>query len=471
MLSLIKIESVKTILGRVKCMVETIFYDKARKSILDFFSVEFPELALNEIETFIGFFYQMTNYEEEGTKIRPKIYIGDSINSLTKLVPDCYKLAIYTDENSSMFKQRLRALMRFCGINWSIYINYGDNKVEYGLINVVNSIKDKTLDQFIFSPELQESIAKKTYLVKVDVVSAGLCVLEGVCGTTTNICFSLNNQLEINWEMAIKDFINASVSKLRTTKRKLDDIKNLYFNIYQRVFRNIHGTICLVVDKDYVDKNGYLSDGTWLKDPIEFGKLFLQSKHYSESKLMSYADLFTTMLNYDGITVVDTAGRIRAYNVFVENSRSAAKKVLGGARRRAAYTLLESKNKKIIGVYFQSQDGDNFFRYTSVNLTRQQKLLQNKRAKEAAAMVPLAELIKLDEETLSKEEKDKDVKLDSATKEVVDKKESTEDIVLEPKKESVVKNANSVVVPDKNDGVTTKSKVYVEYIDISKENK
>ena len=29
----------------------------------------------------------------------------------------------------------------------------------------------------------------------------------------------------------------------------------------------------------------------------------------------------------------------------------------------------------------------------------------------------------------------------------------------------------SVVVPDKNDGVTTKSKVYVEYIDISKENK
>ena len=75
-------------------MVETIFYDKARKSILDFFSLEFPDLALNEIETFIGFFYQMTNYEEEGTKIRPKIYICDNVNALTKLVPDCYKLAI-----------------------------------------------------------------------------------------------------------------------------------------------------------------------------------------------------------------------------------------------------------------------------------------------------------------------------------------------------------------------------------------
>ena len=458
-------------------MVETIFYDKARKSILDFFSLEFPDLALNEIETFIGFFYQMTNYEEEGTKIRPKIYICDNVNALTKLVPDCYKLAIYTDENSSMFKQRLRALMRFCGINWSIYINYGDNKVEYGLINVVNSIKDKTLDQFIFSQELQESIAKKTYLIKVDVVSAGLCLLQGAEGHTTNICFSLNNQLEINWEMAIKDFINASVSKLRTTKKKLDDIKNLYFNIYQRVFRNIHGTICLVVDKDYVDKNGYLSDGTWLKEPIEFGKLFLQSKHYSEAKLMSYADLFTTMLNYDGITVVDTAGRIRAYNVFVENSRTAAKKVLGGARRRAAHTLLESKNKKIIGVYFQSQDGDNFFKYTSVNLTRQQRLLQNKRAKESASMVPLAELIKINEEDIGKEivkEKEvvKETKVDESTNEkVTDKVDNDKEHAAEQKAESVVKNVNSVVVPDKNDGVTTKSKVYVEYIDISKENK
>ena len=435
-------------------MIETIFYDKARKSIVDFFEREFPTLALEELETFIGFFYQMTNYEEEGTKIRPNIYIANHINVLTKIVPDCYKLTIYTDDNSNMFKQRLRSLMRFCSNNWSIYINYSDSAVEYGLINVVNSIKDKTLDQYIFSDDHREDIAKKTKLVKVDVVSSGLCLLQGVGGASTNICFSLNNQLEINWEVAIKDFINASVSKIRTTKRKLEDIKNLYFNIYQRVFRNIHGTICLVVDKDYVDKGGFLSDGTWLKDPIEFAKLFLQSKHYSEAKLMSYADLFTTMLNYDGITVVDTAGRIRAYNVFVENSRAVSKRVIGGARRRAAYTLLECKNKKIIGVYFQSQDGDNFFNYTSVNLTRQQKLLQKKRAKESVSMVSLEELKKISEQ----EKESESMKVDAAESPVahID--------------EVVVKNTKTTVVPDKNDGKLAKSGAYVEYVDITNES-
>ena len=68
------------------------------------------------------------------------------------------------------------------------------------------------------------------------------------------------------------------------------------------------------------------------------------------------------MLSYDGITVVDNAGRILAYNVFVANEKGVAKNIVGGARRRAAYTLLNTNNKKIIGVYFQSQDGDAFYR-------------------------------------------------------------------------------------------------------------
>jgi phosphoribosylformylglycinamidine synthase len=35
--------------------------------------------------------------------------------------------------------------------------------------------------------------------------------------------------------------------------------------------------------------------------------------------------------------------------------------VVGGARKRAAYTIVNSKVKKIVGVYFQSQDGETFY--------------------------------------------------------------------------------------------------------------
>ena len=65
--------------------------------------------------------------------------------------------------------------------------------------------------------------------------------------------------------------------------------------------------------------------------------------------------------NYDGITVIDNTGRIRAYNCFVETSMNNEKNIIGGARKRAAYTLINTKVKKIIGVYFQSHEGEMFY--------------------------------------------------------------------------------------------------------------
>ena len=86
----------------------------------------------------------------------------------------------------------------------------------------------------------------------------------------------------------------------------------------------------------------------------------MQTNSYSEAKLQNIAELFIAMLNYDGITIVDNAGRIRAYNVFINNNNKLTN-IVGGARKRAAYTVINSKVKKIIGVYFQSQDGEIFY--------------------------------------------------------------------------------------------------------------
>jgi len=107
---------------------------------------------------------------------------------------------------------------------------------------------------------------------------------------------------------------------------------------------------------------GFFEDGIWLETPISFSKLFTQSKSYSEEKLQAFATLFINMLNFDGITVVDTTGRLLAYNVFVENNINRTKNVVGGARKRAAYTIINSRRKHIVGVYFQSHEGEIFYK-------------------------------------------------------------------------------------------------------------
>lgn len=342
-------------------MVTNVFYSTAKEAVKDFMLMEFPSLGPSETAGFLGSIYKFLNYEEESVKIRPTIYVTTNIHAVTRTIPNCVEIGFYNDENANNFNQRIKALMCFCLNGWSIYINYS-NGVQYGIVKATNSIKEMPLDKLVFDKEYMPILAGKTKLIYMAVVAAGVMSFSGINGNKTNICFNMANIMPRDSEENISKFVSDGLTKLKTTKKKREDIKNMYNNIFTKMFHNSHGTICLIVDKDYKDTKGLLADGTWLPEPIQLAKIFLTSKSYSEGKLRDFSEILVTMLNYDGITVVDNAGRILAYNVFVASEKSVAKNIVGGARRRAAYTLLNTNNKKIIGVYFQSQDGDAFYR-------------------------------------------------------------------------------------------------------------
>ena len=395
-------------------MDKKIFFEDARTNVLEFFSLEFPTMQLSTVDYFISIFYKLVNYEEESQKIRPTILITSNINSIIRNVPDSKKVMFYEDVDMSNFKARIKALMCFCRNDWSIYVNFSDDIIEYGIIKKMTSLKDKSLIQEIKKKSTLETISRKSNLVILNVYGGGVCELVGARGNKCSVCFNLNSQSEYNWDTEIEEFVDACVSKIKTTPKKLADIKTLITNIFYRVLRDLHGTICLVIDKDYTDKNGFLADGTWLKEPIEFGKMFLRSSKVDENVIRSYADILTTMLDFDGITVIDNAGRIRAYNVFIEANNDKSKKIVGGARRRAAYAVLQNKSKKIIGVYFQSQDGDNFYKEKG-DLKRKKKkvkIVGGEIISESDEMLPLEILAKLQQQKkkeieLHKEELDK----------------------------------------------------------------
>lgn len=344
-------------------MSENIFYLGAKQSIRKFIDTEYPSFNPNMETKLLDYFYKFLNYEEEGSKIRPTIIFTNNINYIAKNIPNVYKIVFYKDEDSSMFNHRIKTLIAFCRNEWTIFINQNEDHIEYGLIKALNSIKEKNLKELIFDAENINSISNKFSLFTLEVINKSLIVLEGVKGNVNNISFSFNEDSIANWNDVVKNFVEVCVTKLKTTKKKLNQIKILYENIFKKVFKNLHGAICLIVEKDYKpETDSTLADGTWLEQPIELSKLFLQTKSYSEAKLIGISDLIISMLNYDGATVVDNAGRIRAYNVFVEIKAKNSVKPIGGARRRAAQSLIDCKNKKFIGVYFQSQDGECFYK-------------------------------------------------------------------------------------------------------------
>ena len=124
---LLDIELITEFDYRNKAMLELMYGTGLRVS-------EIVNLTVNDIDMFVGMFYQLVNYEEEGTKIKPNIIITNNINAVVKNIPNSQKITFYEDEDTSNFRAHIKALMCFCIRGWYIYLNFSETSVEYGII-------------------------------------------------------------------------------------------------------------------------------------------------------------------------------------------------------------------------------------------------------------------------------------------------------------------------------------------------
>jgi len=339
---------------------QSVYYVDAKSKIVDFLSAEFDGFPVKLQNRFLNFFPLMTSYREEGIKYSPCIMFTNNIDAVVKGLPAPKKLELFSDENEHMFDSRLRSLAPFCRFDWCIYIEVANGRITYGIIRNINSIKEKSLEDVVFESQYLRDRAEKISAILCTANNSWTVTLKSLKGNALHTNFALDIMAHSDMDHEIAKFVDAAFSRLRTTNKKLAELKTMFHNIFKNVLRDIGGTICVVVDKEY-EKDGFLSDGIWLKEPIELSKLFLQTNHYSEQKLTAIANLFLTMLNKDGMTIVDNMGSILAFNVFVELNQKAVGNIIGGARKRAAYTVINSRKKGIMGVYFQSYDGEMFF--------------------------------------------------------------------------------------------------------------
>ncbi len=341
-------------------MEEIVFFDTAKNSVSNFFEKEFDSFPPLIMSHFLNRFNDIMNYSEEGLKIRPKLIFTDSIEIISKALSKTTTITVFEDSEPTMFNSRLKSLLAIAKQDWCIFIDIKEGKISYGLIMSFRSIKDKGVVQL-----LEENTTLRERAVKINCIIARplnfyTMYLHSISGNDLKVNLSLDKSKSNDIDLAITNFVDTTFSKLRTTQRKLQDMKNMYHNIFNSVLNDVNGAICVIVDKDYVD-NGFFEDGIWLKEPISFSKLFTQTKSYSEVKLQAYASMLINMLNFDGITIIDNQGRLRAYNVFVEPNAKKVGYVVGGARKRAAYHILTSRRKGIVAVYFQSHEGEVFF--------------------------------------------------------------------------------------------------------------
>ena len=336
-------------------------FEQGRSDLVNFINEEYKGFDPKLLSHFLNSFNELLDYREEGTHTKPKIIFTNNIDAIIKVVPKAYKLQVFEDDDAIMFNSRLKPLIAIAKKEWCIYIETREDKVVYGICKTFNSLKEKTLITEIKESQYLRDRADKISCVIAESLSDFEMSLFSTRGNSIRINTSLHTSQDVDKAQTIAEFTKDCFSKLRTTKKKLEEVHIMFYNIFTKVIEDLNGAMCVIVDKEYKD-NGFFEDGIWLENPISFSKVFTQSKSYSEEKLQAFATLFINMLNFDGITVVDTTGRVLAYNVFVESNIKRTKNVIGGARKRAAYTIINSRRKHIVGVYFQSHEGEIFYK-------------------------------------------------------------------------------------------------------------
>lgn len=338
--------------------------------ILHFFQKYGVNLSEELQFQFFDFLKKMCNYEEEETKIFPHIILGHNIETeeFSKLFP-VEIIHLSQESNDKLFFKRLKPLLPFCNNGWRVYIDVSADKADFGIIRNFSGIEGLTVDEVLSDTNKGDlDIIRQEYNIgyfMIKPINANEIDIVAMDGEKIRINFSLiqssQSSSEEQKELFIKDFLSqSSDEKLFRAMKKIVDL----------FAQRLHGAICLIVDEKCNLPNAQLADGIFLDEPIDLiglAKEVLDRKlNYTPDYIISLNEkyyaisgLFLDMLNFDGITVIDTGGKIRAYNVFI-TPINGTQVTYGGARKRAAQALLDNKNSNYVGVYFQSQDG-NFF--------------------------------------------------------------------------------------------------------------
>ncbi|MGW6299668.1 hypothetical protein [Peribacillus butanolivorans] len=316
----------------------------------------------NFLNIFLKFLSKVTNYEEEENKIKPKIILSTDVHRIIKTLSPRYILSISKEGiNGENFEKRMKTLLPFCNLGWYVYINIGKTDIEYGLVRTFTGPKGLSLTETFLSSEF----AEEDTLIDIVVTNNSEIVIGGIRKNKLLIDFKLFDDSSFeSSNITFNKLVTDMVSEIEEPENK-DKLFQVFRKLFNLVHQRVHGTILLVVNSQFAP-NTYLEDGVWLDNPIDLSEsalncigdardIYLSELHYS------LTGLFLEMMNIDGITVVDCCGRIVAYNVFLKQSFIEDSNVTGGARKRTALSLLKVEDENIMGVYFQSQDGHNFY--------------------------------------------------------------------------------------------------------------
>ncbi len=325
-----------------------------RKKIKDFFLNKLPEMKDAVIDAIIDILPSVPHYQEENDHFTFRIIMGNG-NTPMGWNRRIYKFS--GDSLENLYKERVKACLKdvihFCKSGCDLIIQQmsGREKSE-------SSIQVGVFQSDIGNAgETERALLEKGFLLIECVNVSKICINSH---TSTGDTDHLLIRFDLDENEFADDFTDSNTGSYP---------KGFWAGLFSQIKREVHGTICLFVDPSWDGNKDENFDGGKIifdeyKDMQIKPDSMLDSQLYHDLYEQNFIrKMFISMLNYDGITVIDTNGCVRAFHCFVAIHRG--KFTSGGARHRAYRALanLFKDNECYKALYFQSQEGNIRFYY------------------------------------------------------------------------------------------------------------
>lgn len=304
-----------------------------------------------------GLVSSLAAYTEEGTPLSPTVFICNSIIALLQMsgVGEHVPLSGLIDTNAAA-SRILKHAAPLCTGGWKIYVEReGDGKrCRFGVFCGSSDPSSFTVDEVVLEePSKDFPVVRiaQNVVNKVEVRTSGGSAIE----------FRFNDDADNNTLDSKAQITGLAIAASRDISPPDASFTGFMERILSSSIRDSHGTLIAVVPSAASSIPESLSDVVKLEEPIDLYdryKLHMEESKtaVSVSRLQTASRLLAGFVNSDGITILDTSGRVLGYRAFVK-SADADSPAMGGARTRAFAALSGLIDSGLSAAFFRSQDG------------------------------------------------------------------------------------------------------------------
>ena len=311
-------------------------------------------------EVVVDLIVRLVRYQEEGTRLAPRVYLTDNIDLLINMLPEGEKLNLsVATANSTGIENMLKICAPLAVGEWRIFGHQCDEEMNFGIFRGSGSPISVGVDEVVLTDQ-DEAIVIKAHQVAEECVQ-----IANSKGSLHHIFFTDRKEDSLP-PLQYIEYLVRSITK-RVHDNEKEAVQVFLTKIFMAALPQTHGCILAVTSMNKPPR--VLSgDAVILDEPIDFPSLIRKLKKDrnvdgSLYLLEKKAEIFAGMLRSDGITLFDQRGRLLGYRCFIRTSGK--REVVGGARRRAFEALKTRLGQGLSAAFMQSHDGWTDFEETS----------------------------------------------------------------------------------------------------------